>query len=82
MPLRFKASTKNGDFKSVPAGTHVAVCNLIADLGLQPGSDLHPAPRHQMYLRFEVPWGLLFTSFAGFAVLRSYVDFGNRGDRR
>lgn len=54
-PLTFKAHAGNGDFKSVPPGSHVAVCNLIADLGLQPGGDLYPEPRHQLYIRFEVP---------------------------
>ena len=55
MPLTYKASAGSGDFKSVPAGSHIAVCNLVADLGLQPGSTLYPAPKQQVYIRFEVP---------------------------
>jgi hypothetical protein len=55
MPLKFKVSGGASDFKSVPAGSHIAVCNLVADLGLQPGSGLYPAPKQQVYLRFEVP---------------------------
>lgn len=54
MALRFKSNAKNRDFKSVPAGTHIAVCNLIADLGLQPPSDPHDEPKHQIFIRFEV----------------------------
>jgi hypothetical protein len=53
--LNYKANAGSGDFKSVPAGSHIAVCNLVADLGLQPGSGMYPAPKRQVYLRFEVP---------------------------
>lgn len=45
----------NTEFKRVPSGSHVAVCNLIADCGLQPGSALYPAPKHKLYIRFETP---------------------------
>jgi hypothetical protein len=55
MSLRFKANTKSGDYKPVPPGSHVAVCNLIVDLGLQPASDPHDEPRREVYLRFETP---------------------------
>lgn len=55
MPLTFKTSAGSGDFKSVPAGSHFAVCNIVADCGLQPGSGMYPAPKHQIYVRFEVP---------------------------
>lgn len=54
MPLTFKV-TGSGDFKSVPAGSHIAVCNLVADCGLQPGSQAYPTPKQQLYIRFEVP---------------------------
>lgn len=40
------------DFKKVPAGNHVAVCNLVADVGLQKTGY---GPKHKIYLRFEVP---------------------------
>lgn len=46
------AKEKGGDFKKVPEGTHVAVCNLVADLGLQPTSF---GPKHKVYFRFELP---------------------------
>lgn len=55
MPLNYKTSGGGGDFKSVPAGSHIGVCNLVVDLGLQPGSGLYPAPKQQVYIRFEVP---------------------------
>lgn len=54
MPLTFKAGSGGGDFKSCPAGSHIAVCNLIADLGLQPGSGMYPDPKHQVFIRFEI----------------------------
>lgn len=44
-----------GDFEVAPAGNHIAICNAIVDLGLQPGSGMYPDPKHQVYLRFELP---------------------------
>lgn len=44
-----------GDFKRAPAGSHIAVCNLVADCGLQPGSQSFPAPKRKIYIRFEIP---------------------------
>jgi hypothetical protein len=54
MALTFKV-TGGGDFKTVPSGSHIAVCNLVADLGLQPGSQAYPDPKRKVYIRFEVP---------------------------
>lgn len=42
-----------GDFKPVPAGTHVAVCTMVADMGVQPGGKFKP--RQQVYIRWELP---------------------------
>jgi hypothetical protein len=39
-------------FETVSEGTHVAVCNMIADMGEQDGPY---GIKHQVYLRFEVP---------------------------
>lgn len=52
MPLIAK---DNGgrDFAPTPQGTHIAVANLIADLGVQPGGRYKP--RHQIYIRWEIP---------------------------
>jgi hypothetical protein len=55
MPITYKASGGGGNFTSVPAGSHIAVCNLVADLGLQPGSVNFPQAKRQVYIRFEVP---------------------------
>lgn len=41
-----------GDFKKLPQGTHIAVCNMVVDLGIQDG---FYGPKHQVYLRFETP---------------------------
>ena len=48
-------SNGGGDFKRAPAGSHIAVCNLVADVGLQPGSQAYPAPKRKLYIRFEIP---------------------------
>lgn len=55
MPLTFKASGGSGDFTPCPAGNHIAVCDLIADLGVQNGSGKFPSPKHQVLFRFEIP---------------------------
>lgn len=67
MALRLPA--KGGsDFEKVPPGTHVAVCDMIVDVGLQPGNpnfvgitdkdgkpDSRGQPSPKIYFRFEVP---------------------------
>lgn len=55
MAMHFPVGGGGGDFKRVPAGTHVAVCNLVADLGTQPGSGMYPDPKRQLVIRWEVP---------------------------
>lgn len=55
MPLHLPASNGGGDFKRAPAGSHIAICNLVADCGLQPGSQAFPSPRRKLYIRFEIP---------------------------
>lgn len=42
-----------GDFKRAPAGSHVAVCNMVADCGLQSGFE--GKPQRKIYVRFEIP---------------------------
>lgn len=55
MAMTFPVGGSGGDFKRVPAGTHLAVCNLVADLGVQPGSTMFPNPKRQIVIRWEVP---------------------------
>lgn len=51
-----KFPAKGGaDFAIAPAGNHLAICNAVIDLGLQPGSRMYPEPKHQVYIRFELP---------------------------
>lgn len=49
------AAKATADFAVVPAGNHVAICNAIVDLGMQPGSGMYPDPKPQVYIRFELP---------------------------
>jgi hypothetical protein len=44
-----------GDFVKAPEGTHLAICTLIADVGLQPGSGQFPDPKVKIYMRWEIP---------------------------
>lgn len=52
--MKFPAKGGN-DFAIAPVGNHLAICNAIVDLGLQPGSVQYPEPKHQVYIRFELP---------------------------
>ena len=54
MPLTFPTKP-SGDFKPIPAGSHIAICDIVADLGIQPGNGSFPDPKHKVYLRFEIP---------------------------
>lgn len=45
--------TGGKDFKKVPPGAHFAICNLIADCGLQEG--FGGKAQHKIYIRWEVP---------------------------
>lgn len=49
------AAKASADFDIAPAGNHVGICNGIIDLGLQPGRGQYPAPKHEVYMRFELP---------------------------
>lgn len=51
--MKYPAKSK-GDFKIPPAGNHVAICNMIVDLGIQPGRGMYPTPRPEVYIRFEL----------------------------
>jgi hypothetical protein len=55
MALTYKTNAGAGDFTPVPAGSHIAVCDIVADIGLQPGSQLFPKPKQQVYIRFQIP---------------------------
>jgi hypothetical protein len=56
MALNYGVGGSGGnDFEPVPAGTHFAVCTLVADVGLQPGSAKFPKPKRILFLRFEIP---------------------------
>jgi hypothetical protein len=44
------------DFKPMPAGVHLAICNAVVDLGIQQTTYKGEAKsQHQVYLRWEVP---------------------------
>lgn len=55
MPLTLPASGGGSGLPKVPAGSHIAVCDIVADLGMQPGSALYPKPKRQVVIRFEIP---------------------------
>lgn len=46
-----------GDFKIVPSGNHIAICNMVVDLGKQriQSSMYGESVKHQVYLRWELP---------------------------
>lgn len=53
-PLNYPAKA-SVDIDPVPAGSHIAVCDMIVDLGIQPGSGAFPKPKPKVYLRFQLP---------------------------
>jgi hypothetical protein len=55
MALTFPTGGNGGDFQPLEAGTYLAVCDILADIGYQPGSQAYPAPKRKVYLRFQVP---------------------------
>jgi hypothetical protein len=55
MALNLPVNTGGGDFKRAPAGSHIAVCNMVVDCGMQPGSQAFPSPKRKLYVRFEIP---------------------------
>ena len=59
MPLHFKAGSGSKEFQSLPAGSHILICNLVAYMGLQPGSKMYPDPKHKLYIRWEAPEELM-----------------------
>jgi hypothetical protein len=54
-PMKFPTSAGAGDYEPVPAGSHIAVCDMVVYLGIQPGSGLYPKPKPQLYVRYELP---------------------------
>lgn len=55
MPLTYPTNAGAANFDPVPAGSHIAVCDIVADIGLQKGTDLYPKPKQQVHLRWELP---------------------------
>src|SRR6185369_9702956 len=51
MALSYKA--KGGESKRISAGSHIAVCDIVADVGLQESTFY--GTKRKVYLRFEVP---------------------------
>ena len=46
----------SGDFKLVPEGVHMAVCDMMVDIGMQPVAyQGETKMKHKIYLRFQIP---------------------------
>lgn len=52
--MKFPAKASS-DFAIAPMGNHIAICNAVVDLGMQPGRGMYPDPKHEVYIRFELP---------------------------
>ena len=56
MPLMAK-DTGGGDFAPVPEGTHLAICNMVVDLGLQESTYMGDTKiQHKCWVRWELPY--------------------------
>lgn len=53
--MKFSEGGEKRPRTNVPGGSHVAICNQVIDMGVQPGSAQYPAPKQKVFLRFEVP---------------------------
>jgi len=40
-------------FKPVSQGLHQAICAMVVDMGIQPGSDMYPKPKHKIYIGWD-----------------------------
>lgn len=55
MPLVAK-DTGGGDYTPVPQGTHLAICNMVVDLGLQETTfNNEKSTKRQCFIRWELP---------------------------
>ena len=54
MGLMAKTKSGNTERKLIPEGVHIAVCDLVCDLGLQEGFEGGDA-KHQAYIRWQLP---------------------------
>lgn len=48
----YASDTGGKDFDPVPEGSHLAVCDMVVDLGVQ---ETHFGPKHKVYLRWQIP---------------------------
>ena len=83
MGLIVRASSGSGggtDFTPIEAGTHIAVCGMVVDLGIQPSNNPAYDPKHQIYIRWEVAaerveWEVGGKQMEGPAVIGSFYSF-------
>lgn len=48
-------SSERRSFKPVPAGSHIAICTTLVDVGLQPAFEPGGNPQHKIYVGFDIP---------------------------
>ena len=53
--MKFPARQSGSDFKICPAGVHVGICNMVADLGFQEQRGRYGGTKREVYIRFEIP---------------------------
>lgn len=59
MPLNYPEKNSDNSKFLVPAGSHIALCNMVVDLGMQPGNGMYPDPKYQVFIRWELPFELV-----------------------
>ena len=56
MAIMAKETGNDIDYTPVPQGTHLAVCNMVVDIGLQETTYMGETKiKHQVYVRWELP---------------------------
>lgn len=55
MALTFSEKGAGNSKFLVPSGSHIALCNMVVYLGIQPGSGKYPEPKPQLFVNWELP---------------------------
>ena len=53
--LTYKTGGAGADFQPLAAGTYIGICDMVVDVGIQPGIGMYPKPKRQVFIRWQFP---------------------------